>query len=1437
MFEEHALQRSWHRRFLTLLVLSLGMTLSAAPPAWWSQPDTTNHSVIDPSVTDRNPMGPANIGQAKYMAKRALDAINTLDPSLATQVRDKLTLPQPVPGSQGTFLPAILDFDVPDPLPADWHERQHAPLLIGQLKAISAPFYDVLHSAAPLWLDNVSSDPSQQGQLQLNATKDQHDPTNFYPWSSDPGDDRNQAVATIGQLKAAFSLRFETLATTLDSDHDGLTNAREAILHTDPNNPDSDGDGMPDAWEVKWGLDPLNPADAAADADGDNLTNLTEFQTGTCPTGAYRIEVLPVGANPYFHSAADDGSVVVQASPIWDPTTALERITAPDASGNRTLEPLPPDTWPPLDTLTANLIANGTLHDGDTLSPSVLASSNGTYRVFETNARLLILREPGYPAGSLASGVAWHSINNQGQAAAITEHFVPSVDGVPEHHEADILISYGYYTYTIHMPAVWFPAPTIPSILAFSDSGDVLISRSLTNPDGSIGHETYLHRTGHADFTLVRQPGLGGESIVALSSSNSRILGTGPNPFQITPDGTPVLLENLQILTSPSAQTIPLATLYRNPLVPHHITSDGRITLSTTDASNQPVLLQIVPSNDADTDGMMDDWERFFAKSLLESANSPEAWGTLHAALLAGNLSPTIDYTGEGICTADIATLFNRPVPQQSPDGIEMQSQTRRNLLAWGSHVSATKNTPARDAGLYFYENAGYYGAAMDVTSFSQLQPEFMATQILSNPWETTKTGSSFSQFSVLEYAGDPPHTNYFGDDQNSRTRLVANRASPVDRTRSYLKITRRLPYPYNFVSIPEVMDAEVKELTIPAGKLLSDWIETVPPVVAGYEYTVSLDRIDLAVDANRDGAISFDGKDATTAQKPFVFWVNDDHDVKHPVDVVGAPLPATLGQEDVFDDVKDCSDGVITCVRDLEDFTRLHLSVGCIADELRNGTMSVGLEFTGIAGNPTIKVYLANEGDGGIKHLLDNTEGEAQIADPEHNTTLGTVSASLDFHFPCRTWKTLSLANPNTHLIFEGDAEGKGRLQLTFYKGSQKIGSCGSLWIELKNIKQMYQRWNANEVENSGDQWTVWPSKSTTQDSDSKDPPAPQTDDEKDFLLFVHGWNMSKPEKRAFAETAYKRMWQIGYKGRFGAFCWPTFYASGAAENADPGNFNGSEQRAWESSDALLALLTQMNEKYPGRVHIMAHSMGNIVASEALHKASSVVVKNYVASQAAIPADVFKHNPDVTAQWATVMARTFTGHGLTVPGAKAVTTPNVYAYYYPNTRDFVYCTKQYPEIGKPYMTGSGGATNWHNYLNPDDWALGAWIYNQSRKPNTAMFSLSMFTSRDYSYKFFSGLDVWGFWTDEWGSASDHGLYFGTQGDSPDSTYEIFCYCAQARSNPTGRQSNVGGRFSNGTQSNFSEFGDLHPGHSSQFLYSICERWRYWDKLLDTCNI
>gem|GEM_PF-2243731 len=57
-----------------------------------------------------------------------------------------------------------------------------------------------------------------------------------------------------------------------DPDGDGLTNMEEFLSGTNPNNPDTDGDGLSDGNEISWSLDPNNP-----DSDGDGLSDGDEI--------------------------------------------------------------------------------------------------------------------------------------------------------------------------------------------------------------------------------------------------------------------------------------------------------------------------------------------------------------------------------------------------------------------------------------------------------------------------------------------------------------------------------------------------------------------------------------------------------------------------------------------------------------------------------------------------------------------------------------------------------------------------------------------------------------------------------------------------------------------------------------------------------------------------------------------------------------------------------------------------------------------------------------------------------------------------------------------------------------------------------------------------------------------------------------------------------
>ncbi|MBL8917675.1 MAG: hypothetical protein JNJ54_02350 [Myxococcaceae bacterium] len=119
----------------------------------------------------------------------------------------------------------------------------------------------------------------------------------------------------------------------VDSDGDGLIDAQEVELGTNPRAVDSDGDGLTDLFEVraKGGYDPtaknvyqLGP-DGGSDVDGDSLTAFEEEQLGTRPDS---VDTDRDGVPDDLELAAGSDPVIADdtADPDGDRVTTVKEI-------------------------------------------------------------------------------------------------------------------------------------------------------------------------------------------------------------------------------------------------------------------------------------------------------------------------------------------------------------------------------------------------------------------------------------------------------------------------------------------------------------------------------------------------------------------------------------------------------------------------------------------------------------------------------------------------------------------------------------------------------------------------------------------------------------------------------------------------------------------------------------------------------------------------------------------------------------------------------------------------------------------------------------------------------------------------------------------------------------------------------------------------------
>jgi hypothetical protein len=971
----------------------------------------------------------------------------------------------------------------------------------------------------------------------------------------------------------------------LDNDNDGLTNAQERELGTDPNKIDTDGDGMPDGWEVAHGLDPRRN-DAAADLDGDGLTNLQEYQRHSDPSDYYN------GAAPLVEIVSGDNQTgppnVLSSQPLIVAVRNANGQALVNAPVSYQLKEGSAQLALDLDTsATANIVEART-------------DANGVARAYVA-----------FPQE--ASSISAFAGREGAQSSALLHVFPgppPNPNPRPRPSPSSTPVPNPSATPPppLHYLVVDLGENVRP--LRIANNGWILIERfEMTN--GSWGSQYYRWKAGVYEHLTYS----GGGTTVADMNNSGVVIGNGASS-NVTQFGLVWPADNSSNPIKISAPfSVALQGYWKAQVRAAHlnvINDQGEIFGGITTSGGFPwgdyYFLQNAyrwPSNGDPPVPLSNGW-----------ATVSEPYPGNLVAQLTGSVDTVYrandrgDYMGlTWVAPNDpFAPTELKMINGSAVDFRPLDLNERGIVLGmnwdWDQAFALDPDGSRTGIGGASYAFA-INNFARDGVDDSGKPAKIPAPQVLGYQWTSPNTDTP----AIWEYG---PNGQY-----------VATRLEDAV-----------LPDggPWNFRDSHQMWDlvdvSDSGAIITGLRKYDSQYFNLL------YWHGLLLQPVtgQLMVDGNRDGKMSSDDHtisdlDQTSSDRPFRFWLNDDEDTA-PVPYEGDRVPA---------DQPDYSLHQIKSKRNLEDFARLWINLNGLQQSITSGTVRVGLRWKNVAAGtaPAINIYPSADPAGSDNYLKSDPAAGAQIVGVfneaiRDQNNQQSVTGGNDFIFKQDYWTGLDGDHPTKCLLFEGAGEGKGELTLVFLDANgTEIGQGGSVWLDLKNIKKMYQRAKGTPEDGIAGPWTDEAAIPTGFEDDPNGQffePAP--DEEPAVIIYVHGihppffdTDHAYNSNINTAETVYKRLWHNGFKGRFAFYKWPALNPAGFLLNGTGFEFNQSEYRAFKYGSGLAQFVATLPTDYER--HIYAHSQGNAVVAAAFEN-YGLAATTWIVTQGAIPISCF---------------------------------------------------------------------------------------------------------------------------------------------------------------------------------------------------------------------
>ncbi len=377
--------------------------------------------------------------------------------------------------------------------------------------------------------------------------------------------------------------------------------------------------------------------------------------------------------------------------------------------------------------------------------------------------------------------------------------------------------------------------------------------------------------------------------------------------------------------------------------------------------------------------------------------------------------------------------------------------------------------------------------------------------------------------------------------------------------------------------------------------------------------YTVIILQAEIAVDANRDGAIKFrrqDLSDVTAATTPYRFWINDDVD--------SGDAGGTTDYSDGSNRSANYKDNVVNGTRDLVDFFPLCLDLqelltvlppsATVKYKLKQADSALNLAYTNLTRDTALDYH--------TKRLLtgfSDSFNRAPGAAATHQITAAGFELSSAFLAGVRDgdWGVL---------LIEGRATTTAPLVLSVEQAGTPIAEV-KLELRISNVEDMFRHLDLTDLSREYNGTPVAPPVPVAP-ARAGDPGEPYPDSMTNgkYFVFVHGFNIDGRRARGWNAEVFKRLYQLGSHARFVGVTW-----NGATGQQLPsGSYTDYHQavvHAFQTGDALADRLTSSG--VTGDVTIAAHSLGNMVVSQAIQSGGFVPARYYLIN-AAVPLESY---------------------------------------------------------------------------------------------------------------------------------------------------------------------------------------------------------------------